>query len=148
MDLQALTRPQIERFLQSQRILRLAMDAGGERYLVPLGYVWSDGALWCVTIAGRKTAMLEMNPRVAFQIDDSASRDAFDWTSVTGEGEVEFVTDAAEISRVSPAWFSRFADMPGWAARQYEERQRSGALIWLRIRPTRLSGREGAPPGA
>jgi nitroimidazol reductase NimA-like FMN-containing flavoprotein (pyridoxamine 5'-phosphate oxidase superfamily) len=147
MDLTALTPAQIDAFLPTQRILRLAMDANGERYLVPLGYVWLDGALWCVTLRGRKTRLLEMNPRVAFQIDDSATRDDFDWTSVSGEGEVEFVTDAASISRASQAWFERFSDMPGWAAKQYEARQRGGELVWLRIRPARLSGREGAPPG-
>lgn len=148
MDLPALTPAQIETFLRSQRILRLAMDAGGERYLVPLGYVWLDGALWCVTLRGRKTRLLEMNPRVAFQIDDAATRGDFDWTSVTGEGEVDFVTDAAAISSASPAWFERFSDIPDWAAKQYEERRRAGALVWLRIRPMRLDGREGAPPGA
>lgn len=145
MDLPALAQDDIEQFLQRERILRLAMDADGERYLLPLGYVWHEGSLYCTTLHGKKTQMLERNPRVAFQVDDSATRDAFDWTSVTGEGTVEFVSDGDEIATVRPLFFSRFADMPDWAARQYEERIRAGALVWLRIRPLRMSGREGAP---
>ena len=145
MDLAALSPAEVEQFLRRERILRLAMDADGERYLLPLGYVWHDGAIYCATIRGRKTRMLQRNPRVAFQVDDSATRDAFDWTSVTGEGTVELVSDATEIATVSPLFFSRFADMPDWAARQYEARIRAGALIWLRIRPGKMSGREGAP---
>jgi nitroimidazol reductase NimA-like FMN-containing flavoprotein (pyridoxamine 5'-phosphate oxidase superfamily) len=145
MDLQSLSQAEIAAFLPTQRILRLAMDADGERYLVPLGYVWLQGAFYGATIHGRKIRMLERNPQVSFQVDDSATRDDFDWTSVTGEGTVEFVTDAAEISVVSSAWFGRFSDMPEWAAKQYEKRVQTGALIWLRIRPKRMTGREGAP---
>lgn len=145
MDLPQLSPQDIARFLQSQRILRLAMQDDGGLYIVPLGYVCLEGAIYCCTLGGKKTEILHRQPRVAFQIDDSASRNAFDWTSVTGEGDVEFISDPTHIARISPAFFDCFIDMPDWAARQYEQRMETGALIWLRIRPIWMTGRNGAP---
>lgn len=74
MDLRALTHEEMQSFLQRERILRLGLDADDERYLVPLGYVWLDGFICCVTLSGRKTQMLGRNPRVSFQVDDSATQ--------------------------------------------------------------------------
>ena len=90
--------------------------------------------------------MLGRNPAVSFQVDNSAVTGPFGWTSVIGEGSVEFVTDQDEIGEVSPALFGRFADMPEWAAKEYEERAKAGALVWLRIGPERMTGRESGPP--
>lgn len=148
MDLRALTHEEMQAFLQRERILRLGLDADGKRYLVPLGYVWLDGLLCCVTLPGRKTQMIERNPRVSFQVDDSATRGVFDWTSVTGEGSVELVGDPARAQEILRAFLGRFADMPEWAARQYEDRVKIGALVFLEIRVLGMSGRAGAPPGA
>lgn len=146
MDLQALTHEKMQAFLQRERILGL--DADGERYLVPLGYVWLDGFICCVTLPGRKTQMLERNPTVSFQVDDSATRGAFNWTSVTGEGRVELVGDPARAQEILCAFLARFADMPEWAARQYEGRVKAGASVFLKIRMLGMSGRVGAPLGS
>ncbi|WP_028998215.1 pyridoxamine 5'-phosphate oxidase family protein [Azohydromonas australica] len=148
MDLQALTHEEMHAFLQRERILRLGLDADGERYLVPLGYVWLDGCICCVTLPGRKTQMLGRNPRVSFQMDDSATRGVFDWTSVSGEGLVEFVGDPARAQEILRVFLARFADMPQWAARQYEERVMAGTLVFLQITVLGMSGRIGAPPGS
>jgi nitroimidazol reductase NimA-like FMN-containing flavoprotein (pyridoxamine 5'-phosphate oxidase superfamily) len=148
MDLRALTHEEMQAFLQRERILRLGLDADGERYLVPLGYVWLDGLICCVTLPGRKTRMLGRNPRVSFQVDDSATRGVFDWTSVTGEGQVEFVGNPARTQEILEAFLARFADMPEWAAKQYEERVTAEALVFLQIRVLEMSGRVGTPPGS
>jgi len=145
MAFKELSQEEIARFLQSERIIRIGMDANGERYLVPLGYVWHDGAIYCVTIRGKKTEMATANPQVSFQVDNSVVTGPFGWTSVIGAGEVEFVTRPAEIDEVSPIFWGRFTDMPEWAAKEYEERTRLGALVWLRIRPERMTGRENGP---
>jgi nitroimidazol reductase NimA-like FMN-containing flavoprotein (pyridoxamine 5'-phosphate oxidase superfamily) len=136
----------MQAFLQRERILRLGLDADGKRYLVPLGYVWLDGFICCVTLRGRKTQMLGRNPRVSFQVDDSATRGVFDWTSVTGEGSVELVGNPARTQEILCAFLGRFADMPQWAAKQYEEREKAGVLVFLQITVLSMSGRVGEPP--
>lgn len=66
--------------------------------------------------------MLGRNPRVSFQADDSATRVVLDWTSVAREGRIEFVSDPAHTQELLRVFLVRFADMPEWAAKQYEER--------------------------
>jgi nitroimidazol reductase NimA-like FMN-containing flavoprotein (pyridoxamine 5'-phosphate oxidase superfamily) len=137
---------EIAAFLATQRILRLALDAGGERYLIPLGYVWLDDCLCCATSAGRKTRLAAANPRVSFQVDNSCETGPLGWTSVTGEGVFEIVTDPDEILRIKPALFGRFADMPEWARQEFAARSASGILLFVRIRPVSMSGLHNAPP--
>jgi uncharacterized protein len=139
-----LSQTEIEQLLESERVVRVALDAGGERYVVPVGYVWLDGALCFVSMEGRKTRMAAANPEVAFQVDTSARTGVFEWSSVIGEGRVESVTTPGEIERIRPALFGRFPDIPDWMSTEYEKRGREGLLHWLRIRPTRMSGRLAA----
>jgi nitroimidazol reductase NimA-like FMN-containing flavoprotein (pyridoxamine 5'-phosphate oxidase superfamily) len=136
-----LSQTEIEELLGSERVVRIALHAGGKRYLVPLGYVWLDGFLWFVSMEGRKIRMAALQPKVAFQVDTSARTGVFEWRSVTGEGTIEAVTDAAEIERIRSALFGRFPDIPDWMAAEYSQRDRGGLLRWFRIRPTRMTGR-------
>jgi nitroimidazol reductase NimA-like FMN-containing flavoprotein (pyridoxamine 5'-phosphate oxidase superfamily) len=41
-----LTTQEIEAVLQQQRIVSVAFANEHDIYLIPLGYVWVDGALW------------------------------------------------------------------------------------------------------
>ncbi len=132
---------EIEQLLESERVVRIALHAGGERYLVPLGYVWLDGFICFVSMDGRKTRLAAANPDVAFQVDTSARTGIFEWRSVIGEGRIEAVTDAAEIERIRPALFGRFPDIPDWMAAEYDERGRDGLLRWFRLGPRRMTGR-------
>ncbi len=136
-----LTHTEIEKLLTSERVVRIALFADGERYLVPVGYLWRDSFLWFVSMEGKKTRMAALQPRVAFQVDTSAQTGVFEWRSVIGQGRIEAVTDTAEIERIRPALFGRFPDIPAWMAAEYEERGREGLLRWFRIRPEHMTGR-------
>jgi nitroimidazol reductase NimA-like FMN-containing flavoprotein (pyridoxamine 5'-phosphate oxidase superfamily) len=144
MALRELSERETEELLSEQRIVRVAFDAVGERYLVPLGYVWFEGFLCAVTTDGRKTRIARDNPQVSFQLDDSVETGLFSWKSVSGEGTFELVTDPADIDRISPVLFGRFPDIPEWAREEYADKQASGQLVWVRIRPTRMTGRASA----
>ncbi len=146
MALRELSMGEMEEFLSGQRIVRIGFDALGERYLVPLGYVWFEGTLCAVTTHGRKTRMAKANPQVSFQVDDSAATGLFGWKSVSGEGIFVFVADPGEIERISPLLFSRFTDVPEWAQKEYAEKQASGQLVWVRVRPTMMTGRMSIDP--
>ena len=136
---------EIQEFLETERIIRIGLDADGERYLIPLGYVWMKDALYCMTTTGKKTRMAEKNPRVSFQIDNSATKNPFDWTSVIGEGKIEIIIDSARVEEVRPALFSRFQDIPAWAVRELEEKSGTSPMICLRIVPDQMTGRRNAP---
>jgi uncharacterized protein len=141
-----LSQNEIEQLLQAERVVRIALDANGERYVVPVGYVWLDGALCFVSMEGRKTRMASLNPAVAFQVDTSAQTGVFEWRSVAGEGRVEAISDPSEIEKIRPTLFGRFPDIPDWMSKEYDKRGREGLLHWFRIRPTLMTGRLAAPP--
>ncbi|MBT5873295.1 MAG: hypothetical protein HOH43_07730 [Candidatus Latescibacteria bacterium] len=135
----------IEELLNSERIIRIGLDADGQRYLVPLGYVWLKSSIYCLTTPGKKTLMAKKNPHVSFQIDNSSVKNPFEWTSVIGEGKIQTVTDSTEIEAIRPILFGRFQDIPEWASKEYEERHRVGALVCLRIIPEIMTGRRNSP---
>ena len=145
MAFKELTAAEIDRVLADERVMRVAFEAGGERYLVPLGFVHHRGALYAMTTHGRKTRMAAANPRVSFQTDTSSRTGLFSWHSVSGEGSFEIVTDPAEVDAVSALLAARFDDMPDWMVDEYAEHLRHGRAVFVRIRPSALAGRRSEP---
>lgn len=137
---------QMSEFLSTQRVVRIAFDANGERYLIPLGYVWKENALYCMTKRGRKTVMAAANPNVSFQVDDSCETRLFIYKSVTGHGVFEIVSHAGEIERIMPDFAARFPDTPAWVQEESAALWVKGELVLARIRPQAMSGICYAPP--
>jgi nitroimidazol reductase NimA-like FMN-containing flavoprotein (pyridoxamine 5'-phosphate oxidase superfamily) len=144
MAFQDMSRPEIDRLLDTERLVRIGFEANGESYLVPLGFVWHQNALYAMTTRGRKTRMAAMNPRVSFQIDTSARTGPFIWHSVSGEGAFEVVTNSEELEAILPLLASRFSDMPDWMQAEYAAKP--GDMICVRIQPSQLAGRKSGPP--
>ena len=148
MPAYSLNNEQCLSLLQNERIARFAFNAEGELYLIPLGYVWFEGALCGMTDAGRKTKMAAIESRVTFQIDDSAGSGPFGWRSVMGEGEFEIITDPTTIGRLAPVVFERFSDAPPWAVAELGAKAEQGKAVFFKLSPRVLSGRtftEDAP---
>jgi len=145
MAFKELSRAEVLHLLEVERIMRIGFEANGERYLVPLAFVWHQDALYATTTRGRKTSMAAANPNVSFQINTSASTGQFSWHSVTGEGVFEVVTDSGEIEAISPLLVSRFPDMPDWMQEEYAGKQKRGEVVHVRIRPSQLAGRKSEP---
>lgn len=139
---------EISGLLATQRVVRIGFDANDERYLIPMGYVWQEDALYSMTQRGRKTRMAAANPKVSFQVDDSCDTRLFTYKSVTGEGIFEIVADPNEIERIMPALASRFPDTPDWAQAETAALWAKGELVLVRIRPQCWSGVCYAPPDA
>jgi nitroimidazol reductase NimA-like FMN-containing flavoprotein (pyridoxamine 5'-phosphate oxidase superfamily) len=145
MAFKELTTTEVDELLTGERAMRIGFDANNERYLVPLGFIWHEGALYAMTTRGRKTRMAAANPKVSFQIDTSARTGLFSWHSLSGEGTFEVVTDSKELEAISPLLVSRFPDMPSWMQAEYAEKQEQGKVVFVRIRPTRMTGRKSEP---
>jgi nitroimidazol reductase NimA-like FMN-containing flavoprotein (pyridoxamine 5'-phosphate oxidase superfamily) len=145
MAFKDLSESEIDRVLADERVVRVAFEANGERYLVPLGYAWHRGMLYAMTTHGRKTRMAAVNPRVSFQVDTSARTGLFSWQSVSGEGTFELLADPGEIETVSALLAARFDDMPPWMIDEYAALMQQGRTVFVRIRPSRLAGRRSEP---
>lgn len=136
---------EIDDLFGAERIMRVGFEADGGRYLVPLGFARHQGALYAMTTQGRKTRMAALNPGVSIQIDTSAGTGPFSWLSVSGEGAFEVVTDSKEIEAISPLLVFRFPDMPNWMQTEYAEKQELGEVVFIRIRPSEMTGRKSEP---
>jgi nitroimidazol reductase NimA-like FMN-containing flavoprotein (pyridoxamine 5'-phosphate oxidase superfamily) len=136
----------MERLLAGERIVRVAFAAPGETYILPLGYLWHDGAFYLLTARGRKTRLAAINPRVGFQVDDSATAGVWGWRSVTGEGQWEAVAGAAEAALLLPRLFARFPETPTAVWRRVATSLVRGDTLLVRIRPLAMSGVEQDGP--
>ena len=145
MAFKEMSQAEVEHLLAVERVVRIGFHVNGERYLVPLGFVWHQRALYAMTTRGRKTCMAEAEPNVSFQIDTSATTGPFSWQSVSGEGTFEVVTDPGQLEAISSLLASRFPDMPAWMQSEYAEKQQQGHVVFVRIRPSRLTGRRSEP---
>ncbi|WP_415238610.1 pyridoxamine 5'-phosphate oxidase family protein [Seleniivibrio woodruffii] len=94
---------QTEMMLRSGKVLYLALADGNIPYVVPMSYGYRDGVIYmhCAN-EGRKLDMLKKNAEAAFSIvpscelikKDTSCGWTFNFESVSGSGNVEFVTDA------------------------------------------------------
>lgn len=66
-----LTKEQIEDLLMTAHVGRIAMAVENEPYVVPVNYLYQDGAVYVhAALAGRKLKMIQANPRVCFEVDE------------------------------------------------------------------------------
>jgi nitroimidazol reductase NimA-like FMN-containing flavoprotein (pyridoxamine 5'-phosphate oxidase superfamily) len=122
--------------LAGQNHVRVAFHDGRAPYLIPLGYVYFQSALYGVTEAGRKTQMAEQNATVAFQVDTSHNTGLWEWSSVTGEGTFAIVGTDEEKERALDALQPVIGQAPDWWRREQGPRMASGALLVWKITPT------------
>lgn len=115
---------QIEQVLHEQVIGRIGCHARGRTYVVPITYVYADGAIVGHTGDGLKVQMMRENPNVCFEVEDL--RHLPSWSSVIAQGKYEELHgDAAEsaleqlVARLGASPPARSA-MPGQGAGLWE----------------------------
>jgi len=135
-----MTPEEVDRLLSSCDLVNVAFDAGESTYLIPLGCIWLDGALYGVTEAGRKTGIAAARPRVAFQADTARDTGMWEWESVTGEGRFEIVEDAEERRRAMVELQTAIAEAPEWWKAERAPEMAAGRLLVWRIEPASTTG--------
>lgn len=89
-----LNETQIAQLLKDQVIGRIACQANGELYLVPVNYVYKDGYIYSHSAEGKKIRMMRENPVVCFEVEQIQS--VFRWQTVIASGIFEEITDLEE----------------------------------------------------
>ncbi len=145
MSFRDLTPEETATVLQKERVVRLSLTANGETFVVPVFYIWKDGALFGMTTPGRKTRLATANPRCGFQVDSSATTGPWEWASVSGEGDIELIEDPAEQMAFAPQLGERLADAPSWAQELLQQRFATLGRVGWRLRPSVMSGRAHGP---
>lgn len=138
---------QIEKLLQEQVTGRIACQADGEVYLVPINYVYRDGCIYGHSAEGKKIRMMRKNPSVCFEVDDI--RSVFQWQSVIAKGIYEEITDAEEkqqamqgiIHRIMPLVTSPQGHPSHGITEKDSDVGTTVELIVYRIKLAEISGR-------
>jgi len=132
--------------LANEQLVRVSFRDGDYQYLIPLGYVWHNAALYGVTERGRKLTMAEANPTVAFQVDTSGRTGMWEWGSVTGDGEFHVVSDPQERETALEALMPIVGQAPDWWHHEQGPRLAAGELVVWKLEPTHISGCRYTPP--
>lgn len=131
---------EVARLLEASELLRVAFHDGSSTYLIPLGCVWCDGALYGVMDPGLKSEIAAEHPAVAFQTDTARETGLFEWESVTGNGEFEIVTDPHEVEKAMAELLPFVATAPDWWRAEQGPKMAAGQLLVWRIQPTTTTG--------
>ena len=126
--------------LAGESVVRVAFRDGEGTYLIPLGYVWRESALYGVTEPGRKTRLAAVTSQVSFQVDTAVRTGLFEWESVTGSGRFELVGEESVKREALDALLALAANAPAWWRDEQGSRMESGDLLVWRIRPERMTG--------
>jgi len=138
-------REEVRRILAAARVCRVAMVDGDRPYLVPLSFALDgDDLVLHSASAGRKLDLLRRNPAVCFEVEEgvelataaTACDFTFAFSTVIGEGDVEFVEDAAERGRLLSILAARYG-APAGALPAAEVRR----TCVLRVRVRSLTGK-------
>jgi len=89
-----LNETEAEQLLKTQVVGRIACQADGDVYIVPMNYVYRDGSIYGHSGEGKKISMMRKNPSVCFEVD--AITDIFNWQSVIAKGVYEEIDDIEE----------------------------------------------------
>jgi uncharacterized protein len=85
--IRALDDVEVERILRAEAIGRIGCHTGKRTYVVPVSYVYEDGAVYAHSTEGRKIEMMRQNPSVCFEVDHV--EDLVNWCSAICWGEYE-----------------------------------------------------------
>lgn len=128
----AMTDEELDAFLTEERVVRLAtLDDDGWPAVVPVWFVWHQGALWVWNLnRAKRTARLEAGTRCAFVVDGGS--EYVELRGVSGRLEYAFI-DEDEVPDEVRVGFSRkylHTDEPVQPADHHR---------WLRMAPVTLA---------
>lgn len=123
---------ELDAFLAEERVLRLAtLDADGWPAVVPVWFVWHDGAFWVWNLTrARRTARLAEGTRAAFVVDGGS--EYVELRGASGRLTYRFVAEE-EVPHEVRVGFSRkylHTDHPVEPADHHQ---------WLRMEPATLA---------
>lgn len=96
---------QMEGLLIRQVTGRLACQEHGVPYIVPVNYVYRNGAIYAHSGPGKKIDIMRKNPKVCFEVDEIDS--IFKWQSVIAWGIFEELIDMEEKEQAMQALIHR-----------------------------------------
>ena len=138
---------EMEELLRSSVLGRIGCHADGRTYVVPVAFVYEDGAVIGHSTQGLKMQMMRKNPHVCFEVDDM--QDLGNWRSVIAWGKFEELRGteadraiATLLARLMPlAASSETSHPPKDLTHQHRAQLGELPAVVYRIRLDRMTGR-------
>jgi len=138
---------EIDALLRSQMFGRLGCHARGRTYIVPIAYVYADGAIVSHSADGLKLQMMRENPQVCFEVD--RVDDLGHWQSVILWGSFEELAGPAAdhataqlFAKLLPLTVTAHASQtPKALTKQHRAGVEALHAVTFRIRISERSGR-------
>jgi len=119
----------------------LACSRDDEPYVVPVHYAFDGEYVFIYTTEGKKSGILDSNPKVCLQAEDV--EDSEHWVSVMVFGEVERVMeDAARSDALDLILKANPTLTPAVSIRWMDSWVRTNVEVIYRFRPRKISGRK------
>jgi nitroimidazol reductase NimA-like FMN-containing flavoprotein (pyridoxamine 5'-phosphate oxidase superfamily) len=118
--------------LESVPVGRIGFLAGGEVVILPVNFLVDGQDVVFRTAAGSKLSAVEVGRYVGFEADSYDAAKGTGW-SVVVNGLAEIVDDEEEAARLDAV------GAPSWGGG-------ASGRVWVRIRPTSITGRRIAGP--
>jgi uncharacterized protein len=131
----------IEEFLGSNVIYRLACQAEGKLYLLPMTYAYSDGAMYSFSHEGLKMEMMRMSPEVCVEVETLEGPES--WRCVIAWGRFEELS-GEEARRGAQIISERLAMLPQ-SGKNEERLEKAAEALVFRINLHEKSGRYERP---
>lgn len=112
MWIRPLTTAECTSVLTENRIAHLACCQGGQPYIVPINYAYSEHHLYAFSMHGRKIEYMRANPLVALHVQSQAN--PREWRSVIVEGKYEELPDAVGSKRSRDHAWSLLSQHANW----------------------------------
>jgi len=140
IEVTELSESEILDFVRRMNYGHLAMCDSGQPYVVPIHYAAADDYIYVYTTEGKKSSIINRNPRICLQIEDV--RDNQHWISVIVNGEAAQLRDESErskaidtIAKINPTL------TPAVSIHWMDNWMRENIEVIYRIIPLDISGR-------
>ncbi len=126
--------------LERVRYGHLACTRDDQPYVVPIHYAYQDPHVFIFTTEGKKTGIIDDNPKVCLQVEEVT--DGRHWQSVIVTGEAERLTEKEEIDRAMEFITAVNPTLtPAISIHWLDQWIRSNIDVVYRINPATITGR-------
>lgn len=135
--MRALLEEEARSLLNFAKVGRLGCVVNGEPYIVPINYLFEDGAIYIHSLPGRKLEALRAHPRACLQVDEI--RDDFNWRSAIAYGNFEEIRVPSDRQSILGKLLAHFPLLTPVESQMVEDANAPDSVVF-RICVDRITG--------
>lgn len=147
MRIRILSESECRIVLAANRVARLACTNNWRPYIVPIHYVYADGAVYAFSLPGKKIEWMRFNPLICVLVDEVKQGRA--WRSVVIDGRYEELPERLGQNQPREHAWSLLSQHANWwepGSMKPETSQPAGpsSPVFFRVLIDEISGRQAS----